>query len=80
MGLFLDHISINLGMIKMKQWYEELFTNYANKYENEVYTQGTLGEVDFIEKEKLSRLSIYTKNSLKGCKYKSYLFNNAKHS
>lgn len=35
----------------MKQWYEELFTNYANKYENEVYTQGTLGEVDFIEKE-----------------------------
>ncbi|MGB9978806.1 class I SAM-dependent methyltransferase [Methanobacterium sp.] len=35
----------------MKQWYEELFTNYANKYENEIYTQGTLGEVDFIEKE-----------------------------
>jgi 2-polyprenyl-3-methyl-5-hydroxy-6-metoxy-1,4-benzoquinol methylase len=35
----------------MKQWYEELFTNYADKYENEVYTQGTLGEVDFIEKE-----------------------------
>ncbi len=35
----------------MKKWYEELFTNYANKYENEVYTQGTLGEVDFIEKE-----------------------------
>lgn len=51
MGLFLDYISINLGMIKMKQWYEELFTNYANKYENEIYTQGTLGEVDFIEKE-----------------------------
>jgi len=35
----------------MKQWYEELFTNYTNKYENEVYTQGTIGEVDFIEKE-----------------------------
>lgn len=35
----------------MKQWYEELFTNYSNKYENEVFTQGTLGEVDFIEKE-----------------------------
>ena len=51
MGLFLDYISINLGMIKMKQWYEELFTNYANKYENEVFTQGTLQEVDFIEKE-----------------------------
>ncbi|MGB9936515.1 MAG: class I SAM-dependent methyltransferase [Methanobacterium sp.] len=35
----------------MKQWYEELFTNYANKYEKEVFTQGTLGEVDFLEKE-----------------------------
>ena len=51
MGLFLDHISINLGMIKMKQWYEELFTNYSDKYEKEIYTQGTMGEVDFIEKE-----------------------------
>lgn len=35
----------------MKQWYEELFTNYADKYEKEIYTRGTLGEVDFIEKE-----------------------------
>lgn len=35
----------------MKQWYEILFENYSNKYENEVYTQGTLGECDFIEKE-----------------------------
>jgi len=35
----------------MKKWYEELFTNYASKYENEVFTQGTLEEVDFIEKE-----------------------------
>lgn len=35
----------------MKQWYEELFTNYADKYEKEIFTQGTLGEVDFIEKE-----------------------------
>ena len=35
----------------MKQWYEELFKNYANKYDNEVYTQGTIGECDFIEKE-----------------------------
>jgi len=35
----------------MKQWYEDLFENYANKYEEEVYTKGTLGEVDFIEKE-----------------------------
>ena len=35
----------------MKQWYEELFTNYANKYEKEIFTQGTIGEVDFIVNE-----------------------------
>jgi 2-polyprenyl-3-methyl-5-hydroxy-6-metoxy-1,4-benzoquinol methylase len=35
----------------LKQWYEELFTNYAEKYEKEVYTQGTITEVDFIEEE-----------------------------
>jgi 2-polyprenyl-3-methyl-5-hydroxy-6-metoxy-1,4-benzoquinol methylase len=35
----------------MKKWYQELFTNYAKTYENEVFTQGTVGEVDFIEKE-----------------------------
>ncbi|MCX6163991.1 MAG: class I SAM-dependent methyltransferase, partial [Ignavibacteriae bacterium] len=31
----------------MKQWYEELFQDYAEKYENEVFVQGTKGEVDF---------------------------------
>lgn len=35
----------------MKQWYEELFHDFAESYEKEVYTQGTIGEVDFIEKE-----------------------------
>ena len=35
----------------MKSWYEELFTNYANTYDKEVFTQGTLTEVDFIETE-----------------------------
>jgi 2-polyprenyl-3-methyl-5-hydroxy-6-metoxy-1,4-benzoquinol methylase len=35
----------------MKQWYEELFTNYAKKYDQEVFTKGTIGECDFIEKE-----------------------------
>lgn len=35
----------------MKQWYKELFENYAGKYDNEVFTQGTIGECDFIEKE-----------------------------
>jgi 2-polyprenyl-3-methyl-5-hydroxy-6-metoxy-1,4-benzoquinol methylase len=35
----------------MKPWYETLFSNYAEKYENENFTRGTLGECDFIEKE-----------------------------
>ena len=35
----------------MKQWYEALFENYAKQYDNEVFTQGTLGECDFIENE-----------------------------
>ena len=34
-----------------KQWYESLFENYAEKYEKECFTQGTFGEVDFIEQE-----------------------------
>ena len=35
----------------MKQWYELLFEDYANKYDKEVYVQGTLGECDFVEEE-----------------------------
>ncbi|MFA9390296.1 MAG: class I SAM-dependent methyltransferase [Prolixibacteraceae bacterium] len=35
----------------MKQWYEELFSNYAKNYDNEPYTKGTLQEVDFLETE-----------------------------
>ena len=35
----------------MKQWYESLFDNYARKYDEECYVQGTLGECDFIERE-----------------------------
>jgi 2-polyprenyl-3-methyl-5-hydroxy-6-metoxy-1,4-benzoquinol methylase len=35
----------------MKQWYESLFENYGKKYDSEVFTQGTLGECDFIERE-----------------------------
>ena len=34
-----------------KQWYESLFDNYGDKYDNESFTQGTTGECDFIEKE-----------------------------
>jgi len=35
----------------MLNWYEELFQNYAKKYDDESFTKGTIGEVDFIEKE-----------------------------
>jgi len=37
--------------MKTKQWYESLFENYGVKYDNEIFTQGTLGECDFIESE-----------------------------
>ena len=35
----------------MKQWYETLFENYGNQYDHEPFTQGTIGECDFIEAE-----------------------------
>jgi SAM-dependent methyltransferase len=35
----------------MKQWYEELFEDYGRTYDNEGFTQGTLGECDFLERE-----------------------------
>jgi 2-polyprenyl-3-methyl-5-hydroxy-6-metoxy-1,4-benzoquinol methylase len=35
----------------MKQWYEELFENYARTYDTESFTRGTIGECDFIERE-----------------------------
>ncbi|HKI88323.1 MAG TPA: class I SAM-dependent methyltransferase [Draconibacterium sp.] len=34
-----------------KKWYEQLFENYAQSYDKESFTQGTLQEVDFIENE-----------------------------
>jgi hypothetical protein len=39
-----------------KQWYEELFENFGEKYEAESFTKGTLGEVDYIEQEVKYRL------------------------
>jgi hypothetical protein len=33
------------------KWYEALFTGYAETYDKESFTQGTLGECDFIESE-----------------------------
>ncbi len=35
----------------MTKWYEELFKDYAEKYDQESFTRGTVGECDFIEKE-----------------------------
>lgn len=35
----------------MKQWYEELFANYALKYDQESFTFGTIRECDFLETE-----------------------------
>ncbi len=35
----------------MQQWYEKLFANFANNYDNEPFVTGTIGEVNFIEKE-----------------------------
>jgi 2-polyprenyl-3-methyl-5-hydroxy-6-metoxy-1,4-benzoquinol methylase len=35
----------------MKKWYEQLFENYAKNYDKESFTQGTIGEVNFIEQE-----------------------------
>ncbi len=35
----------------MNQWYETLFENYGQKYDSESFTQGTIGECDFIEQE-----------------------------
>ena len=35
----------------MKQWYELLFENYGQQYDNENFVKGTSGECDFIESE-----------------------------
>ena len=35
----------------MKQWYEELFEDFPENYEKETFTEGTIGETDFFEKE-----------------------------
>ncbi len=35
----------------MTRWYEALFANFAATYDKEAYTQGTLGEVEFVERE-----------------------------
>lgn len=34
-----------------QQWYQSLFEDYAQKYDQESFTQGTAGECDFLEEE-----------------------------
>lgn len=34
-----------------RQWYESLFQDYGRRYDQECFTQGTVGECDFIEQE-----------------------------
>ena len=35
----------------MAPWYETLFSNFGKTYDKECFTQGTLGEVEFVERE-----------------------------
>lgn len=35
----------------MAQWYETFFANFGEAYDKECFTQGTVGEVDFVERE-----------------------------
>lgn len=35
----------------MTHWYETLFANFGRTYDQECFTQGTVGEVDFVERE-----------------------------
>lgn len=46
-GTTQDHDTVK----RMEQWYERLFSNYARQYDEEAFTRGTVGEVDFIEQE-----------------------------
>ena len=44
-------IKFKKGILNKKQWYESLFENYGQKYDDENFTKGTVGECDFIEME-----------------------------
>ena len=48
-----DRIQCNrfYGESIMTQWYETLFANFGKSYDKECFTQGTIGEVDFVERE-----------------------------
>ncbi len=39
------------GTPDMTRWYETLFANFGRTYDKECFTQGTVGEVDFVERE-----------------------------
>jgi 2-polyprenyl-3-methyl-5-hydroxy-6-metoxy-1,4-benzoquinol methylase len=40
-----------LESTSMTHWYETLFANFGKTYDQECFTQGTVGEVDFVERE-----------------------------
>ncbi len=35
----------------MQRWYETFFTNFGKTYDKQCFTQGSVGEVDFVERE-----------------------------
>jgi len=37
--------------MSIKQWYESFFEDYGKKYDNECFTEGTVGECNFTEQE-----------------------------
>ncbi|MBW6458870.1 MAG: class I SAM-dependent methyltransferase [FCB group bacterium] len=45
--------------MKKKQWYEALFEDCGEQYDHEPFTQGTMGECDFIEAELGSDRSLH---------------------
>jgi 2-polyprenyl-3-methyl-5-hydroxy-6-metoxy-1,4-benzoquinol methylase len=46
------HFGLQRGDAPMPQsWYETLFANFGRSYDQEIFTQGTVGEVDFVERE-----------------------------
>lgn len=50
-SLLFQHNNFKFITMKKQSWYEQLFENYAQTYDKEIFTQGTLQEVDFLEKE-----------------------------
>jgi 2-polyprenyl-3-methyl-5-hydroxy-6-metoxy-1,4-benzoquinol methylase len=48
---FSNHHFLFLENLTMAHWYETLFANFGKTYDKECFTQGTVGEADFVERE-----------------------------